>query len=320
MKCKNRFLALCLSAALLAGCTAAPASVQETPPPAAAPSAAPEATPAATEAAPSAAPLLSPEDTLTLDGSTACMPLMANVYAAAYGLSLEDAETRVTSSRTDNAWNNLVSDKADLLLVYEPSEGAQAALDAGEVQLERTAIGRDALVFLKNSQNTVTSLTQDELRGIYTGAVTNWKELGGPDTEIAPFQRNTDSGSQTMFLKLLMQGQTPMDPPTELVSGGMDSLLESVAGYDNGPGAIGYSVYYYAAKMMATPGIALLDVDGVAATDASIADGSYPFTNDFYAAIRADAPEDSPARILYNWLQTDAGKLMISGAGYVAAE
>ena len=298
----------------LAGCAGAPSASST------APGSTPTAAPAADTPDTAAEPFMAVEDFPSLDGSTACLPLMAQLYATACGLSLADAETMVTASRTDTAWGSLVNGGADLLLVYIPSVQAQTARDTGEVKTEQTAIGRDALVFLKNSENPVENLTAGQLRGIYTGEITNWSALGGPDAVIAPFQRNADSGSQTLFLKLLMEGEPPMTPPTELVSGSMGALLESVAGYDNGPGAIGYSVYYYAAKMMATPGISLLKVDGVAPADTSIADGSYPLVENFYAAIRADEPAHSPARTLYDWLQTDAGKQLIRDAGYVTAE
>ena len=259
----------------------------------------------------------SAEEYPRVDGSTANLPLMARVMQDTCGISAEEAENLTQNTGTNTSWNRLVNNGADLLLVYEAPQETQEEIKKSGVELEVTAVGRDALVFLVNSGNSLDGLTQDQLRDIYTGKVTNWKELGGKDQEIFPFQRNATSGSQTMFLKLLMGDITPMDPPEQLISGAMGQLIDSVASYDNSDGAIGYSVYYYAAMMYENPDLKLLAVDGVAPSNESIADGSYPLLNDFYLAIRADEPEDSPTRKLYNWILSDAGRTAFEESNYV---
>ncbi len=57
------------------------------------------------------------------------------------------------------------------------------------VPLDQKALGRDALVFIVNEENPVQSLTQQQLRDIYAGKITNWKEVGGADAAIVAFQR-----------------------------------------------------------------------------------------------------------------------------------
>ena len=95
-------------------------------------------------------------------------------------------------------------------------------------------------------------------------------------------------------------------------------LIDEVASYKDAPSATGYSVYYYVHNMYSNANIRLLEVGGVIPENASIASGDYPFTQDFYAVIRADAPEDSIQRKLYDWLTTEEGQALITGAGYVA--
>ena len=65
-------------------------------------------------------------------------------------------------------------------------------------------------------------------------------------------------------------------------------------------------------------GIKLLKVNGVMPSNETIASGEYPYRQPFYAVIRADEPESSPARQLFNWLTTTEGKALIEKAGYVA--
>lgn len=269
----------------------------------------------------SAQPLMSLEEYPTVDGSTAAMPLMAAVLQKACGIDAEQAESYVYASKTSQSWIALSNGDADLLLVYEAPESTKEQLAQGP-KLEVTAIGRDALVFIVNEQNPVESLTQDQLRDIYTGTVTNWAELGGNDQSIVAFQRDETSGSQTLFEKLLVGDRelTLTDPPTELRPGMMGALVDGLASYNNEGNAIGYSVYYYISEMYAQPGLKLIGVDGVQPEYDTIADSSYPLCNEFYVAIRADEPEDSPTRQLYNWICSEEGKQTLIDAGYVPAE
>jgi phosphate transport system substrate-binding protein len=63
----------------------------------------------------------------------------------------------------------------------------------------------------------------------------------------------------------------------------------------------------------------MLAADGVMPSTESIADGSYPYVNDFYAVIRAKEAEDSPARRVVAWLESDEGQQVVAEAGYVPA-
>ena len=185
------------------------------------------------------------------------------------------------------------------------------------VELEMQPIGVDALVFLTSDKNPVDSLTQAQAVGIYTGRITNWKEVGGADAEIIAYQRNEAAGSQVMMENVVMDGQPMMDAPKEYRPSEMGALVDEVASYRNSADAIGYSVYYYVTEMYMQEGIKLLAIDGVAPTNGTIATGEYPYTQFNYAVIRADEPEGSPARQLFGFLATPEGKALMSAQGYV---
>lgn len=180
-----------------------------------------------------------------------------------------------------------------MLVVYEAPDYVKEELKEANAQLEQKPIGRDALVFIVNENNPVKSLTRQQLKDIYAGKITNWKEVGGEDLAIVPFQRGEDSGSQTLFRKLLIQGGELMDPPTELAPAAMGELVDSIAAYNNSANAIGFSVYYYIDQMYSQPGLRLLAVDGVTPSNDTIASESYPLCNEFYAVLHADAAADS---------------------------
>ena len=307
-------LAACSAAGVLTACSGSsePASSASTAPEPPASSAASEVT---------AAPLFTVEDFPKLDGSTACIPLMAQMLADTTGMDLEEAQSIISVSTTAYAWESfgLYNTDTKMLVVYEAPDSVKEELEAANVQLEQKPIGVDALVFIVNEDNPVTDLTQQQLRDIYAGKITNWKDVGGQDLDIVAFQRRSDSGSQTLFQKLLIQGGELMDPPTELAPTAMGELVDSLAAYNNSANAIGFSVYYYIDQMYSQPGLRLLSVDGVMPSNDTLADGSYPLCNDFYAVIRPDAAADSPERQLYDWLDTEAGQACIKKAGYVPA-
>lgn len=273
-------------------------------------------------------PFLTVEEFPRLDGSTACIPLMAQLKADVTGMDLLEAQTGITVSTTAYAWENFGlwsrSDSDDygaqLLIVYEAPEYVKEELAEADAKLEQKAIGRDALVFIVNESNPVQSLTQQQLRDIYAGRITNWKEVGGADAPIVAFQRGVDSGSQTLFKKLLIDkgdGQL-MTAPTELAPADMGGLVDRIAEYNNSANAIGFSVYYYIDQMYSKPGLRLLAVDGVTPGNDTIASESYPLCNEFYAVIHGNAAPDSPQRKVYDWLSTDEGRRCIETAGYVA--
>ena len=217
-------LAACSAAGVLTACSGSsgPASSASTAPEPPASSAASEVT---------AAPFLTVEDFPKLDGSTACIPLMAQMMADTTGIDLEAAQSAVSVSTTAYAWESfgLYPDEestARMLVVYEAPDSVKEELEEANVQLEQKAIGVDALVFIVNEDNPVTNLTQQQLKDIYAGKITNWKEVGGKDLDIVAFQRRADSGSQTLFKKLLIQDGELMDPPTELAPTAMGELVD----------------------------------------------------------------------------------------------
>lgn len=306
------------TAALLAACGEAASSAPAS-------SAASSEAPASSASEVPAAPILTEDEFPVTDGSTACIPLIAQIMADTTGMDLEAAQSAVTTNTTAWAWRNLglygdTENGTRLIIAYEAPESVKEELKADGAPLDQKAIGRDALVFIVNEDNPVQSLTRQQLRDIYAGKITNWKDVGGKDQEIVAFQRGEDSGSQTLFKKLLIQGGELMTPPSELAPAEMGELVDSIADYNNSANAIGFSVYYYIDQMYSKPGLRLLTVDGVTPSNDTLADGSYPLCNDFYAVIHPDAAADSPERRLYDWLDTADGIACIQKAGYVPAQ
>lgn len=254
-----------------------------------------------------------------MGGSLANLPLGEAITSTVLSISREKANSIITfENSTTYNYKSLCDKRFDILLAYEPSEEAkQYSKDTG-VELEMTPIGVDALVFICNKKNSVSSLTLDQVKEIYRGNITSWSEVGGNYNNIIPYQRNTDSGSQTLFDKLVNLGDSLMDAPSEQIAGGMGVLLEYIADYDNSDYALGYTVYYYLTNMESEKlnRCKILDIDGITPNNETIGNGEYPLTNDFYVVIRKDAKPDSPERVLYDWICSDQGKELVKKENY----
>ena len=167
----------------------------------------------------------------------------------------------------------------------------------------------------------VMGLSVDQLRDIYSGAITNWQDVGGPDEAITAYQRPENSGSQTGMEEFVMQGTAMMDAP-QLVVMTMGGLVDAIATFDGGSGSLGYSFYYYVTQMYGDLAnnsqlakIRLMQVDGVAPSPQTIQSGQYPLTTAYYIVInKAEAP-DSPVRALANAMLGTTGQKAALDAG-----
>jgi len=256
-----------------------------------------------------------------MDGSTSTAPLAEAVAAVLLSEPRESvAELASDFSRTTQSFRNLANGLCDILIVSEPVPEVFDELRAMDFEIEMAPIALDALVFVVNAGNPVNDLTHQQIKDIYTGKISNWREVGGDDIEIVPFQRNAEAGSQVLMEKLVMDGQNMTDAPmqTIMTAFGMGELITAMKGFDGSASSIGYTVFFFAEDMGMAEGLKILSVNGVSPNAETIRSNDYPFINPYYTVISANEPENSPARILWNWLQTDNGQKLVGLEGYVS--
>ena len=255
-----------------------------------------------------------------IDGSTSLIPLEAGVRAAIFGKSIEQAEKDVAHTTTWGSFKRLLSGDADMIFSTPISAEQQKMADEAGIKLEQVPVVKEAFIFAVNAKNPVDALSQQQIKDIYSGKITNWKQVGGSDEPIIAYQRNMDSGSQNYMIDFM--GETPlMEAPTELRPGSMGGLMDVIAPNDGSLGSIGYSVYAYAADMYGTGSdIKFIKVDGAAPTKETIISGEYPLSSYNYAIFRADEPEEGAVRRLAEWMTSYDGQLAAAKAGYATVE
>lgn len=269
----------------------------------------------------SSEPLYTLDNYPKVDASLATQPLTNAFIKNFVGENVDVSKLDYTN--THPGYVRLINDEVDLIVVTEPSKEELELAKQKGVELEVIPVVKEGFVFYVNSNNKVDSLTKDQIQGIYSGEITNWKEVGGEDMEIKPFQRPTNSGSQTGMLSLVMKDKKLMDPLKENLVDTMAQIINFVSSYENGKNSIGYSYYYYATTMYEgidkeiASNIKLLGIDGVKPNAKTIQNGSYPYTTAYYIVINKADDENSPSRKLANLMLSKRGQQVAKNAGYV---
>ena len=133
--------------------------------------------------------------------------------------------------------------------------------------LTKNIIGWDGLIVIVNSKNAIKGLTKEQVKKIFTGEITNWKDVGGKsDAPIVVYQRSVPSGTLDFFLENFLDGGKIVGTSKQFAS---NSMLMTAAAKD--PNAIGFS------SMGALKGVKALDIDGVKADFKNAASGKYPY-------------------------------------------
>ncbi|MBQ2867490.1 MAG: substrate-binding domain-containing protein [Firmicutes bacterium] len=260
---------------------------------------------------------MTPEEYPIVDGSTATIPLSEAFAASVMQIDVEEARQYVLHNTTHDAYVNLIEGKADIIFVTMPSDDELALAKEAGVELVVTPIVNEGFVFLTSTENPQTNLSYEQVQGIYRGEITNWNQVGGPDMEIIAYQRPVNSGSQTGMLEMVVPADEIMDAPTEMRMQGMGDLVEAVADYENSPGAIGYSYFYYVTDMWINEGVKLLSIDGEMPSVKSIEEETYPILTHYYAVTRGNMAEDSNTIKLLEWILSSEGQKIAEQAGYV---
>lgn len=273
----------------------------------------------------------------SIDGSTVALSMAAEFVRQHLGFSDENTNDFVGFSTTHSAYVNLITKlpngsagmirgdeviflddtrPVDLIIVTGASEDELNLASQHGVMLIQKPVCFDAFVFITHKNNPVDSLTIEQIRDIYSGVITNWKEVGGNDAPIIAYQREPNSGSQSGMIDLVMK-DIPMLPPemVEVVEG-MGGLVEAVAEYKNDSASIGYTYKYYIDNLYKNENIKTIKIDGIPADEASIRSGSYPLSTCYYGVIRSGDESAIGGRFL-DWILSAEGQRCVMQAGYI---
>ena len=223
------------------------------------------------------------------------------------------------SETAGTALGRLFTDEADVVFCGLPPQSVAAKAASQGKELETTLVVKDAFVFYVNADNPVDNLSLEQIKQIYGGKATDWKDIGSQKGgSIEAFQRTIDSEIQTVFRKIT-ENCPLMEPPSreKYVNGG---FIHSPADYRNSGNAIGYSYRSQAADLLLKKKIKLLSIDCVAPTPENILNGTYPYVTDYYmVTIKDNRAEEVEKNIrnLREFIFSPQGKELAEKCGLI---
>ena len=172
--------------------------------------------------------------------------------------------------------------------------------------LKETVLALDGIAIIVNPENKVSDLTLEQIAKIYTGEITNWKDVGGDDAEIVLIGREAGSGTRDGF-ESITGTKDSCKYRQELTSTG--DVITTVAG---NPNAIGY-----ASLAAVKDTVKALSVNGVAPSEATVSDGGYEVQRPFILVTKEGVELSKAAQLFFDYATGKDAADIISAAGAV---
>jgi phosphate transport system substrate-binding protein len=204
----------------------------------------------------------------------------------------------------------LINGTVDLAQASRPmkdEEKQQAAKNRGADIVEQP-VALDALAVFVNEANPITHLTIEQVRDIFLGKTTNWKDLGGPNAPIVMYGRENSSGTFDYFREHVLE-KGDFSPRVQTLQG-TAAIINAVARDKNG---IGYGGIAYA-KDVRPIAIAAKGGAPVAPSEKSVADGTYPLSRKLFFYYPRNAPER--VKTFVTWALTPEAQALVEKVGY----
>ena len=180
------------------------------------------------------------------------------------------------------------------------------ALKEEETGLVATTFALDGIAIVVNNENTVEDLTLEQIKGLATGEITNWSEVGGPDQPVVLVGREAGSGTRDGF-ESIVGVEDACVYEQELTSTG--AVIAAVAA---NPNAFGY-----ASLSAVDDTVKAVTVEGVEASEATVQDGSYKIQRPFVFVTKEGAELSAAAQAFMDFATSDAVNEIIANAGAV---
>jgi phosphate transport system substrate-binding protein len=246
-----------------------------------------------------------------IKGSDTCLPL-SQKFAEVYGKKNPGSGISVIGGGSGVGISALVSGTTDIAQASRKMKmDEKLKIQESGKSLKETIIAYDALAVIVNPSNPVSQLTREQLESVFTGKVTNWKQVGGPDLKIIVYSRETSSGTYEFFKEHVMNKKNFAS--SALLMAATGAVVQSVS---QTKGAIGYvglayvekevkalKVSYDKGKSYVTPNVA------------NATSKKYPITRPlYYYYLTSKATAIQP---LISFITSSEGQKIVLAEGYV---
>jgi phosphate transport system substrate-binding protein len=260
----------------------------------------------------SAALVLAPalaQAAVTVKGSDT-MVILAQRWAEAYMKANPGRKVQVTGGGSGTGIAALINGTTDIANASRAMKDSEKAKvrDRFSVLPAETAVARDGVAVYLNEANPVEQLTVAQLRGIYSGDITNWKQVGGNDAPIVLYSRENSSGTYVFVKEVVLEGDDYAASAQTLP--GTAAVVNAVAKEKNG---IGYGGGAYA-RGVKEARVVGADGKGYAPSAEAVKAGLYPLSRPLFMYTRG-APSGE-AKEFMDFCLSPAGQAIVTEVGY----
>jgi phosphate transport system substrate-binding protein len=250
---------------------------------------------------------------ITVKGSDT-MVILAQKWAEVYMGQHAETKIQVTGGGTGTGFAALQDQTADLCNASRKIKAKEiencVKKFAGNKRPTEYKVAIDGLSVYVNAENPIKELSLEQLEGIFTGKIKNWKEVGGPDLAITVYSRENSSGTYEFFKEHVLKGKDFAASAQTMP--GTAAVLKGVA---NDPKAIGYGGAAYGAG---AKHLAIKKDENSAAidpTEENVVSQAYPIWRYLYIYVNPALDKGEVAAYL-KWIRSDAGQNIVKDVGY----
>ena len=247
---------------------------------------------------------ISTEDTETISiaGSTTVLPV-AQAAAEEYMNQHSNADIQVSGGGSGVGATSVIGGTADIGML---SRDLKASEKEGNT-LKEFVVGKDGIALVGHPSNTVSDLSLEQVKAIYQGTITNWKDVGGADSEIVLIGRDSSSGTREFFTEFVLNKEDAAKEMQELNSNGAVAQAVSIT-----PGAIGYVSLEYVDDSLKA-----FSIGGVAPTVDNVISGIYEINRPLLMVTNGE-PEGLAADYLA-FILSEEGQQILKDSGFIPA-
>ena len=247
---------------------------------------------------------ISTEDTETISvaGSTTVLPV-AQAAAEEYMNQHSNADIQVSGGGSGVGATSVIGGTADIGML---SRDLKASEKEGNT-LKEFVVGKDGIALVGHPSNTVSDLSLEQVKAIYQGTITNWKDVGGADSEIVLIGRDRSSGTREFFTEFVLNKEDAAKEMQELNSNGAVAQAVSIT-----PGAIGYVSLEYVDDSLKA-----FSIGGVAPTVDNVISGIYEINRPLLMVTNGE-PEGLAADYLA-FILSEEGQQILKDSGFIPA-
>jgi phosphate transport system substrate-binding protein len=219
-----------------------------------------------------------------------------------------DVTVEIESKGSASGFAALLAGECDIAASSRPiSEDEARQAKSRGLKLNEYVIGSYGVAVIVHKDNPVANLTHEQVRDIFTGAVANWKDVGGPDAPIHVFIRDPVSGTYLGFQELAMDRRPYVASAKQFKS--YPEIVEAVKADKN---AISYAGMIFSTR----EGVKPVAINSVRPTIVTVNEGDYPYSRTL-RLFTNKASESDAARAFVHFVQSRAGQNILRDLGFV---